>query len=655
MTETKSSPSPTPKGPRVEMNEEAVLAFLENEMRDPKKFNSLQHIIKSGGRRFRLIGREEAIKEAATCMQVFSRPSSVTDKEVRRIPVCSGLSGLGKTRMLEEWNAIFDKARIGPHRLGILVPYIHGFSITPVENSMNIGASLSWRLLYRCFLFNNSVIFTKWMQTRLPSNAAEMNLQLALEVIRKKWGQLNPLIRNEVLHIFVGIDEYQVINDIVGNREKQPPLQDLIDALSVVLDSPNSNFKLYPMMAGTDVSAASVLSCSKTLTERMPMTLLSFADVENMISSVENGDLLLKKAPVRRHLLYLGGVPRWIVLYASPLIEALTAKRKLDLDDYDAVFEDIKELYADKLLQPLKKQDIIKLAAYSLSGCTVNEYESPVASTPWSKLRDKSVCILNRDKKVVVPYSVLLYLATLDLNAIDDEPSKCLIKCIKGLIEDVDDQVCEEPLWRLWEKFGAYFHALRINALLVIGKNIVKVDDLFKDALINCSVTESLVLKPTLVAKSLDTLDSCKSPEIRLIGHQSETRNWTNEGIIVLNGHSGRGVDVFFAVRTISGKSVVFLDQRKRAADSELSIESVKSLMDHGRLKLDFLPKDSVVVTCLFQCMVSSGVQSKHLPPESIFVSKKNFEKYHGSLFTHPAAAPFIDIRTIVLPISRCF
>ena len=151
----KSPPSPSPKGSRVEMNEDALLEFLEEEMAVKAYFNASPHIIRKEGREFKLSGRDAAIEQAAECMEIISRPADKADKEVRKIPVCSGLSGLGKTRMLEEWEQIFDKAEIGSHRLGVLVPYYNGFLPQPVEKCMTIEASFSWRLLYRCFLHGN--------------------------------------------------------------------------------------------------------------------------------------------------------------------------------------------------------------------------------------------------------------------------------------------------------------------------------------------------------------------------------------------------------------------------------------------------------------------------------------------------------------------
>jgi hypothetical protein len=90
------------------------------------------------------------------------------------------MPGLGKTRMLEEWERIFDKAGIGTSRLGIIIPYDKEFEIIPVENELSVKASLSWRLLYRCFLHGNSLEFKTWMNTRLLYSAYNKDLDIAL-------------------------------------------------------------------------------------------------------------------------------------------------------------------------------------------------------------------------------------------------------------------------------------------------------------------------------------------------------------------------------------------------------------------------------------------------------------------------------------------
>jgi hypothetical protein len=136
-----------------------ILAFLVSQMHDASKFHCAPHVLAETSRSFALNGRDDALMSAANAFKVLSKPVGTTDRTQRNIPVCSGLSGLGKTRMLEEWKRIFDLAEIPNTRLGVLVLYYNGHMPQPIESLMPIEASFSWRLLYRLFLERNGPIF----------------------------------------------------------------------------------------------------------------------------------------------------------------------------------------------------------------------------------------------------------------------------------------------------------------------------------------------------------------------------------------------------------------------------------------------------------------------------------------------------------------
>jgi hypothetical protein len=97
---------------------------------------------------FKLCGRDKVIEKIAKILSFIEKEDWVGWSHFRGVPVCTGMPGLGKTRMLEEWERIFDKAAIGTSRLGIIIPYDKEFEIIPVENELSLKASLSWRLLY---------------------------------------------------------------------------------------------------------------------------------------------------------------------------------------------------------------------------------------------------------------------------------------------------------------------------------------------------------------------------------------------------------------------------------------------------------------------------------------------------------------------------
>jgi hypothetical protein len=135
-----------------------------------------------------------------------ARQNKVSDRTEYRIPVCSGISGLGKTRMLEE--GVFILQRMGLKNIfSVIVPYFNGFSPQEVEVCMPIQASFSWRLLYKFFLDGNcNSRFDHWFQYKLPRNGSLLTLSAAVAAIQEKitkTGEAGPF------HLFIGIDEYQ--------------------------------------------------------------------------------------------------------------------------------------------------------------------------------------------------------------------------------------------------------------------------------------------------------------------------------------------------------------------------------------------------------------------------------------------------------------
>ncbi|KAJ8326703.1 hypothetical protein O5D80_004157 [Batrachochytrium dendrobatidis] len=51
---------------------------------------------------FPLTGREKSLQHIASCFMATYRHRSNIDRNSRRIPVCTGMSGLGKTRLMTE-------------------------------------------------------------------------------------------------------------------------------------------------------------------------------------------------------------------------------------------------------------------------------------------------------------------------------------------------------------------------------------------------------------------------------------------------------------------------------------------------------------------------------------------------------------------------
>ena len=304
---------------------EDVRGFLTSHMRDPRKFHCMPHCLSATGRSFALRGRDKALKSAAEAFQVLSQPVGTTDRSQRKIPVCSGRSGLGKTRMLEEWERIFDLAEVPSPRLGVLINYSFGHRPERIERVMTIEASFSWRLLHRLFLEGNGPNFRSFMNKMLPKNARNLRLTTALEVVRAHLIASGVLLESECLHMFLGIDACQSIENVQGIRLSKVGglLQDLLDSLGDVLSDPIHGIRLYPMFAGIKYSVMEIPNASKTETKRIPLEFLSAAEIEEAVGALTVGPRLLEHPLIRLHLLYFSGIPRWAQQYVQILLDRM--------------------------------------------------------------------------------------------------------------------------------------------------------------------------------------------------------------------------------------------------------------------------------------------------------------------------------------------
>jgi hypothetical protein len=59
------------------------------------------------------------------------------------------------------------------------------------------------------------------------------------------------LSNDQILHLFIGVDEYQSIKDVNGIPVgEEPLLQDLVNAIGSIVASPVDGIRIYPMFAG---------------------------------------------------------------------------------------------------------------------------------------------------------------------------------------------------------------------------------------------------------------------------------------------------------------------------------------------------------------------------------------------------------------------
>ena len=129
----------------------------------------------------------------------------------------------------------------------------------------------------------------------------------------------------------------------------------------------------------------------------------------------------------------------------------------------------------------------------------------------------------------------------------------------------VDGQYFDHEPWYMWELFGAYFYAARINALLMLVAKEVEVKRIFQGALVNGG-SELVKLRPVKVFRTSEPSTPARIPEA---GNEEYTRDWVrgdggSVGAIVVNGSGGKGADIFFALVRAHGPGFVFFVEKAR-------------------------------------------------------------------------------------------
>ncbi|KAF0718239.1 Aste57867_1808 [Aphanomyces stellatus] len=633
-------PHQMPHGPEIQLTSDGLLEFLENEMFDATNFHVLPHELSKSDLAFRLSGRDIVLQRAAKCMQELSRPTIETSKVSRKIPVCAGMQGLGKSRMLEEWETIFDLAGIEGPRLGVIVFHSNGHEPQAIEKSMTIEASFSWRLLHRLFIEGNGKTFEKWLCECLPRNAAHLRLHTALEVIRAKSIKMGIATPEETLNLFIGVDDFQVLKRVNGIRntmgvdgKREDLLHDLLRKFGNKMSAPVDSVRIYPMFAGSDVSAISIVNSSNVYVDRLPLQLLGPNEIENAVASAKYGKDLLMYSSVRRHLFHLGGVPRWSFDFINYLQNFLNKKMQekkgevLTTLEIDRAFSATTTTFVDSWGADLDSSDLLKLAAYCVSGVVVEKSSQSVGGLKWSRLQDTSLCLLNEKSEVTIPYAIFRRIGQLIPNEYSD-PERCFIECVLGLIDKVDSRIYDKPPWALWEVFGAYFHALRINAMMIIGKPVVTLSELFKGALVK-GCCDQVQLIPTNV--------------LHRYGNMQDQYNWLTDGLVVINGENGAGVDIFFALKKYNQQGyVVCVDQRNSAATT-LDSKLISKLLLAAAKQPTELREPITVVPMLFSCFRTGNVEELAFE-NAVVVTYNQMNAYHSGLWLHPASSPFVNV-----------
>mmetsp|Transcript_17739 Transcript_17739/g.26236 ORF Transcript_17739/g.26236 Transcript_17739/m.26236 type:complete len:741 (+) Transcript_17739:53-2275(+) len=579
----------------------------------------------------------------------FGNSSNRTDY---RHPICVGIPGVGKTRLLEEWNHIFDGLGIGQlevDRMGLLVLYYNGHCVCDVDVQLPIEKTFAWRILHRYFF--EGLSFKPFMHQLQSSSVYEdiTIVQSILTVVSTR--DLNPS-RSTPLSFFLGIDEYQSITgDEADGSDKLDCL--MIALYEATLALTQHGVHLYIMFAGTEWSPLRGTSSSRDLCSKVYIPFSR--DYTPIAASLYPEGL--QSETFQQCIFTIGNIPRNVVAFCREVrSEHQRLKRCPSANSLMALRNAVYNTNSSQWTSLLSGDAMITLAAFSLSGISVVPDSSPeivvcgMNDRPltWQQLADRGLVALVEDcdgcSRVILPYVALQQILTYEPPPHAPRHLTYFVQAFHHIHELTSQHL--EP-WQKWEQFGAYFHCLRINAYLWLGYEEISLKKLFYgDKSLHTSTQDiEVILRPAKIFFTNEKLSNDTNfdfiPEmynsVRCVSLLS-----AEECFVVVNGTDGKGVDIYFMLKnaTPDDAPIIFLDRRKRESQSL----TTGLISKYFELMPCFPEKRVRVVKCLFSALASYGKCRVQRPsPQCVVLSKQELVGYHGSLSLHPCARCVID------------
>jgi hypothetical protein len=555
------------------------------------------------------------------------------DRNLYPFPICLGIPGVGKTRLLEEWERVFDAIGVSKtRRLGLLVVYHNGHATQKVEEGFPITMTFAWRMIHRYFFegithFNVFMLILSYLPRQLTIVDA-IRLILEAEGIDIDSRGLS----DEPFSFYLGVDEFQAIHP-----DNWEPL--LSELLSVSQSFAVRKIFLYPLFAGTEFTRL----IASNLTHCVKIKIPFLKNYDSIAAHLY--PQMVTDAKFQSYLYTLGNIPRLIFEF-SRLMQPnhspaqMIANRKGVLDKFSNQWDG------------LPRELLLRIVAYSVSGIPVDVSEVlPDSQMTWQKLADRGLLEfsvvtndLDEETRIIVPYAAVLKVTAKFRQISSSSPAEVRFIHSLKLLQDKLTSDGTQP-WCCWELFGAHFHALRMNAFLILGFAHVPLEMLFPAARCNFGLDGivSVSLRPTQVITAEDPFS--ESTELESIREGGRTMNSFNlESLdfcyVVCNGENGKGVDIFFLLPKVGGGYFLVLDQRKREA-AALEKKKVSNYLD---LMPSCKRADVTVIRCIFSSLAKIGPRFVDISPHTVLFSREELLLYHTSLAYHPFAQCRVNI-----------
>jgi hypothetical protein len=140
------------KGADVDMTAAGIMGYFRG-LQTVSQLSLRGFVHTAEDRGYALSGREPAVSAIVRAFRGIEEACGQSSDDRKRFPVlvCCGLSGLGKTRMLEEWPQYFELAGASGRTAGVIVQFFNGYSVRALDRDIGWEASVAWRSCTRFF------------------------------------------------------------------------------------------------------------------------------------------------------------------------------------------------------------------------------------------------------------------------------------------------------------------------------------------------------------------------------------------------------------------------------------------------------------------------------------------------------------------------
>eukprot|EP00981_Chlorochromonas_danica_P001755 scaffold381_cov168-Ochromonas_danica.AAC.8 len=463
-----------------------------------------------------------------------------------------------------------------------------------------------------------------------PQRYTDLGIILACQVIRAGLEKVGKITSQEKLCLYIAIDEYQAIPYGSDGESKLQQLANLL--VDASLELPSSNIFLFPIFAGVEWGKIPAFSSSNTLLAKVTPSLLSLP------GSLKIASALFPEGFCSRVFLdcltELGDHPRLAVRFT---MDACSLDRA-SADSLLALRSEILTNHGIGSHRGLSTVDLMRLIAVAVVGLKISpESPSGIQDLTWEQLANRGLVQISSAQFLDISYALLFtFCIGMEPELVSDPTAKLFWKILEYIVVKLPSLPIEA--WEKWERFGAYYHALRMNAFILLGRHCVTIGELLGPSARASEevLTVEVCLRPAEVFFSQDVL----SPDVDLssIGQRNNIYYKVSafdpkNCFVFCNGTNGAGVDIFFALeRTHGGRHVLIVDQRKLDCQPLTKI-SLEKLSNKAKLVYPQDENITYVISVLCSALADFGKKKVAMPCcTNVAMGRKELLTYHGPL-----------------------